>query len=314
MKATQFLFFTFVACTEGKTLRHVLSNEPDQSCGVTGFSYYNQSSNSVLPFPELSDPNRNKAKLLLDTLKNGEINIIANVGPSCTNEQVKCVKLKLGDFAERKELYAPYTLYGDTPNGSIFTGKPSKTGWQDLEAWTYTDSNCTLGEGGYKNMSLQLIPRTTQTVRSSMVTAVHIGTTATNFTFRDFNEMSNATCDFLKNYVSCGLVYKSWISVSSVVCKRSAIKNIPPPLQISYKIVATFKHSPELSKYANRDIPTSIELTDSISKVLTGEKRGSACLGGITMLDYFLIAKKIRPTNVFYPTTEIQAINELPLI
>ena len=74
------------------------------------------------------------------------LNIYATVSENtCGTAPIKCVKLTLGNQV-RKELFAPYALYGNTGR-FIRSGKPL-LGAQTLKACTYTDEACTQGESG----------------------------------------------------------------------------------------------------------------------------------------------------------------------
>jgi hypothetical protein len=310
MKITQlflFLVFMFFASTEGQSSFYYppFFYYPT-TCNVTGFSYYDKLLNVTIPFQETSSIlGVRQARILLDKLKKGKINLIANVSPSCNQgETIRCVKLKLGNFSQGKERFPPYCLYGDV-NGTIFTRQPQQTGWQDLEAWTYTDSDCTIGESGYRKLRLHLVPQTIQTVPAGPFLATHVGTTALTATKSEVESMANATCEFMKLHLTYNVTYRASLSSMNFTCTYNLIAGIPPPLQIKYTLGATFQMSPFLGLYTNMDIPTSNLLYESFSSVFTG-RQSVTYFERKYLLEY--VKEKIFASNPFYPTTEIQLI------
>jgi len=126
------------------------SRKLSSDCGVTSFSYYT--------FDQPYEYTHHMQEVLdLTVIQDGKINVIANVGDSCTAEPIQCVKLSFaGDT--RKEWVAPYALYGDTTGSHFYEGSPKMSGKQLLEAWTYTDTECMEGENGYMSMEVDVIP------------------------------------------------------------------------------------------------------------------------------------------------------------
>jgi hypothetical protein len=314
------IFIVTLQCTLGKcmNIRRKL-DENVESCGIIGFSIFNSASNSTIPIGENDpfDPDRFRARVLLDTFPSRRINIVANMaGQSCDiATPIRCVKMKLGNFWQRTDRVAPYSLYGnDIINGGLSVRKPTQTGWQDLEAWTYTNGNCTHGESGYAKISLHLVPNTVQTILSGPLIAEHVGTTATttpSVSINVYTEVANIACDFIQDALGYGFLYKGSLELIDFNCMGTkvvltaaspATTTSPPPLQIKYRIAATFQISTDLSWYLNQDMPTISELNGFISRILLSE-----ITQGPFAEDYLLdvIKSQITSNNPFYNTTAI---------
>jgi len=82
-------------------------------CGVTGFSLYtfDRPYESTQPLYQVLD---------LTDVRDGKVNIIADVGEPCGAKPIKCVKLSFAGDTQ-KERVAPYSMYGDTPGSQFFT-------------------------------------------------------------------------------------------------------------------------------------------------------------------------------------------------
>jgi hypothetical protein len=305
------LFLRVIGSQADNTIRLLsgTGNYPSETCGsITGFSYFNQSSNTIIPIVEgpLPEPIGNvvqapEARIHLDTIKNSQINFIANFGQACNgSNRVKCVILKLGTSEEKKEVNAPHTLYGNSGLRNIYTRKPAKTGWQYLEAHAYTDDYCRKGEISSRIIKLNLVTRSIDTVTACKLAVVHVGTTATSVTSYDSDAVTKATCDYLKWYIQNDFVRLKSYNATNISCSSYAVKDIPPPLQLRYEITVTFQVAANVSPSANVELPQSSKLTYELSSVLIGTLSAQ---GRPTLLTY--VRDTIGASNPYYATTAI---------
>jgi hypothetical protein len=312
MKATQSLPLLLVMLTGIDSEQSLRRREQSQSCGVIGFSLYSNSTSTITPIYEDTNciSNELRSRILLDSYVDGKINLIADVGESCdVSQPIQCVKIQLGDSIQRKENFAPYCLYGNNPNKTISTRRPQVTGWQKLQAWTYTDRNCTKGESGYRALSLHLVPNTIKTVKAVPLTAEYVNTNGTLFSEKDLSEVIDATCDYMDEFSGYGLVYKQSMRVTNFTCRASLVQDVNSSSYsralLRYNVGVTFQMSPNLNEYLNDDMPTSSELIGYLANVLRSEwTRGP-------FDDEYLLnsIKTILPlTNPFHDTTEIRVI------
>ena len=274
--------------------------------GVIGFSVYDQSTNKFTLLDE-NNPYTDDltARIMLESFPMKKINIVANVGVPCAGTKpIQCVKLRLGTWERFDSKLPYYSLYGDsiTTPGQLRVRKPNVFGWQTLEAWTYTNKNCTQGESGYNKIRLSLVKKQTQTIRGGPVVAIYEGTNTTKVSYSDYLETSQVACNYIQEGFSYGFVYKGSLSTTKFICYPTKLNVTTPPVRIQYKVSVTFRISSELSYYINPDMPTSKEVTSFLKSLLVGQTTigPGAC-------DYLLDTMKnnILPSNPYYGTTVI---------
>lgn len=198
----------------------------------------------------------------------------------------------------------PYTAFSSADDFDLTVVKPRKTGWHDISAWTYTDTNCTEGESGYLKYSLHLVPTTQKTVRtgSPPFIAEYVGTKTSSAYEADTMAAANATCNFMQSFLSGTFIYKHSKSLVQFYCVPIPVAGLSTNLKIKYYMSATFQMNEELALYINSDFPTQKMMKDYLAKAFKGEL--AAFPRGPKLLDY--LKKELPSTNLYYSTTEVR--------
>jgi hypothetical protein len=291
-------------------------------CGKTTFAVYNSTSNTSNELR--ADPyffSYPRGRILLDTYPNGMINIITNVDTSeCPNATtVRCVNTTLGNFRRSIQRAAPYTLYGDNPvTGQISTRKPSSTGYQILSAKAYSQPNCTGIPIAETINDIHLVPISVAAIRSTRFIAIYNGTTSptSGVPKKDTNAIVNVTCQYIREAISYGFLYKQSLNFDYDSFKCFRIISTTPPipgiakktnttsgsLYITYQIIATISVYEYISPYLNPDMPTSQELSNYITPLFLN--RATRGPGDTTFMSSHLRNRVVSP-NVYLNFSKI---------
>jgi hypothetical protein len=255
------------------------------SCGQIDFAVFNSASNTSTKIGLVQYMSEYpRARILLDKYPNGMISIITNVDTSgCPAATVvQCVNTTFGTFRQSIDRVVPYTLYGDNPvTGQIYTRKPANTSFQLLSAKAYSTANCTGIPIAETTNDIHLVPKSVATIRSTRFTAVYNGTVApkSGVLAKYTNAVVNATCQYIRESLGYGFVYKGSLShdFSAFKCLRVSTANATtgnatatsPSLRISYQIVATFRIGEYITPYLNQNMPTSQQLSSFITALFS---------------------------------------------
>jgi hypothetical protein len=288
------------------------------ACGTISFAVYNSALNTSTFLQ--ADPyffTYPKGRILLDKYPNGTINIITNVytGSCSPKPTIGCVNTVFGNFRQSFERVAPFTLYGDDPaTGQIFTAKPNASGFQLLIAKAYTKSDCTGIPIAETIADIQLVPKTVATIRSKRFIAMYNGTAAPiiGVPWKDTAAVFKVTCEYIRESLSYGFVYKGSLSFDSIPFKCLRFKTettgnattsaANPAIGITYQIVATFSIGGSISPYLNQDMPTSATLSNFITLLFLDQAtRGP----GDSLYLSDDVRAQIAPPNVYSNFTNI---------
>jgi len=224
-------------------------------CGVTSFSYYTPGDAYEITMPLYGG-------LDLTDMPDGKVNIIANVGEPCGDKPIKCVKISFAG-STRNERKAPFALYGDRPRKQYFNvRRPRESGVQLLEAWTYTDKECSEGESGYLSQEVDVIPGDEPlegTVVLDTFVVAYDGTLGPA-TEDETDSAGQTTCKFFNDAIGYGFIYKADISLTDFICNYSMVDG-DDPLAIEFDISASFRKWTGFNPYTNRRLPTVEEVT-----------------------------------------------------
>jgi hypothetical protein len=282
-------------------------------CGITGFSLYNKRSNLWDPILSVFIDGTYQSLVLLDKYEDGKINIQVHVSTDgCPDLNIECVRIKLGNFADKTEGTYPYTLYSWRPS-SEYTERPEQIGLQSLQAWAYESGDCSGEHMCYEQTDLLLIPDTSEAIELFPLTAVYVDTDDLSPPLADTLELVSATCDYITNalqhpdpnyyffHINGSLQYDK--NPGTYTCNFS-VQDYVVPIHMTYYITTTYTYTHEISLYSNPlFMPAQADISDYI-KGLFRNTYGNT-LTGETMEQY--VKRTIDPSNVYYKYTSIDA-------